>query len=225
MNHLEDNKQTLENQALQDPNISPEETQEAVTFESDGDGIVEEMLKGMIKSYELGFNKNNDKNEIKFTMTITNHKVATPNGNKAVAYLRLDRSIREKGAPKLIEQENGQPPIIDEGWDTKLVHQEVYFFKGIKEQVDPRTLWKEQLYMNCITRLFGAGLEYAELLHRMKPAKESMNQEAKPKTEEQQTEERLAKIGLTASIEMPKPLTPEEEKYKEWVKKNHELGK
>lgn len=194
-----------------------------VYFEVDTDNIAESLVRNVITGYQDAWNKNNEKNEIKFSMTITNHKVPTPEGNKTVAYLRLDRSIREKGPAKAIPNpEDGKPDIIDEGWDTKLLHQEVYFFKSIKEQVDPRKLWKEQLYVNALARLVAAGLEYAELIQRLKPAKEAMKQAAAPKDE---TEARLNSIGLVTADQMPKPLTPEEQKYKEWAAKNSEYGK
>lgn len=204
------------NQDIQNTNT------EEIEFEIESDNFVESLLRNIIKTYQDAWNKNNEKGEIKFSMTITNHNITTPDGNKAVAYLRLDRSIREKGPAKLIEQEDGKPPIVDEGWETKLLHQEVYFFKSMKERVDPRAIWKEQLYVNCITRLLSAGLEYAELLQRLKPAKEAMQQAAQPKTEEQETEERLNKIGLTSSKEMPAPVDAQ---YQDWVKKNSEYGK
>ena len=204
-------------------NISKEVKEEFFVEPESGD-FAESLLRGMVKAYEAAYNKNNQKNEIKFTLTVTNHKVATEDGNKNVAYLRLDRSIREKGEPKLIEQE-GKPPIIDEGWETKLVHQEVYFFKNLKEQLNPHSKWKEQLYMNVITRVFGAGLEYAELLNRLNPAKKKLQEEARPKTEEEQTQERMDKLGLVSSGEMPKPLTKDEQEYKEWVKNNNVYGK
>lgn len=185
-----------------------------IEFEVETDNLVESLIRNVVKGYQEAYNKAHPKNEIKFTMTITNHKVPTPDGNKTVAYLRLDRSVREKGPNKII-QEEGKPDIIDEGWETKLLHQEVYFFKGIKEQVDPRKLWKEQLYLNCLARLISAGLEYAELLHRLKPAKEAMQQSKS--TDE--TEERLNKIGLVSASQQPKPLTESEQEYADWVKK------
>lgn len=187
-------------------------------FEVESDNVVESLIRNVITGYQDAWNKNNEKNEIKFSMTISNHKVTTPDGNKDVAYLRLDRSIREKGPAKIIEQE-GKPPITDEGWETKLLHQEVYFFKNMQERLNPQAPWKDNLYLSALARLVSAGLEYAELLQRLKPAREAM------KEQKDQTEERLNNIGLTGAKELPKPLTPEEQKYADWVKQNSEHGK
>lgn len=197
-----------------------------VSFEAETNNIAEELIRNVVTLYQEAWNKNSEKHEIKFSMTITNHKVAMQDGNKACAYLRLDRSIRDKGPAKLVPNpEEGKPPILDEGWETKLLHQEVYFFRNLKEQVDPRALWKEQLYVNCLARLISAGLEYAELLQRLKPTKESMQKAAQPRTEAEETKERLDKIGLVQSAEMPKPLTPDDEAYREWAKQNSEYGR
>lgn len=195
-----------------------EDIKEEVTYELEEDNLIESLVRNVIKGYQDAWNKTNEKNDIKFQLTITNHKVATPDGNKDVAYLRLDRSIRDKGPNKVI-QEEGKPDVIDEGWETKLLHQEVYFFKNLKERLNPNAQWKEQLYLNALTRLMGAGLEYAELLQRLKPAKEAMQQTTTPKTEEQQTEERLNNLGLVKSTELPKPLTEDEIRYKEHIAK------
>lgn len=211
---------------LQEENLNLDNnTEDTIEFEVDTNNFVYSLLSNVIGAYQEAYNKNSDKYEVKFNTTLTNHKIQTPDGNKAVAYLRLERSVREKGVPKLIPNpEEGKPDIIDEGWETKIVHQEVYFFKSLKEQVDPRALWKDQLYMNCLARLISAGLEYAELLQRLKPTMEHMRNEAKPK-EEQTTEERLSNIGLTAETTMPTPPTKQEQEYKEWIKQNNVYGK
>lgn len=177
------------------------EVQEVILEE---DSIAEQILKQVIKAYEQGWNKNNEKNECKYVLTITKHKVATPDGNKDVAYLRLDRNIREKGYIEKVLTSN--PPIQDDGWQTHLIHQEVYFFKGIKEQVDPRRMWVEQLYMNCIARLIGAGLEYADLLRKMKQVKENQSKIIQPDA---------PKIEIAK--ELPKPLSEDDKKYVEWI--------
>lgn len=207
----------------QQENLNLIEDKDSIEFEVDTDNLVFSLLSNVIKAYQEAYNKNSDRFEVDFITTMTNHKIQTPDGNKAVAYLRLERRVREKGPSKVIEQE-GKPPIIDEGWETKIIHQEVYFFKSLKEQVNPEAPWKNQLYMNCLARLISAGLEYAELLQRLKPTMEHMKNEAKPK-EEQTTEERLGNIGLTANTSMPTPLTKEEQDYKNWVKSNNIYGK
>lgn len=195
---------------------------EEVSYELEEDNLAESLIRNVIKGYQEAWNKNSEKNEIKFSMTITSHKVATPDGNKDVAYLRLDRSIREKGPNKMVVDPNDPTKlIVDEGWETKLLHQEVHFFRGIKERVDPRKMWKEQLYVNALARLVAAGLEYAELLQRLKPAKDAL-QAPKPENE---TQDRLNKIGLVTADQMPKALTKEEQDYAEWAKKNSEYGK
>lgn len=211
----------------QQPLMEPEINGDTVEFEVETDNLVESLLRNVIKGYEVAFNKNNDKNEIKFTCTITNHKVQTADGNKACAYLRLDRSVRPKGPAKII-QEEGKPDIIDEGWETKLLHQEVYFFKSIKEQINPQAPWKDQLYLNCLARLISAGLEYAELLQRLSRVKagtEPLEGQEGQKVQKDEVEERLNNIGLVASTELPKPLTEKEQEYKMWVEKNSEYGK
>lgn len=196
MDKLEQQEKTLQ-EIQQEP--------EYILADVDEDaGVAEEILRNVILAYERAWNKNNDKNECRYTLTLTKHKVATPDGNKDVAYLRLDRMVRPRS-------NNDQNP--DEGWTTQLIHQEVYFFRGIKEQVDPRRLWVEQLYMNCIGRLLGAGLEYADLLRKLKNVKE--NKESLGISDEVQ--ERAAKSNLVITNEMPKPLSPEDEKYKEWL--------
>ena len=67
---------------------------EDVVFEPESGSPIETILKNVILGYQQGFNKHNEKYEIELTTTITNHKISTEEGNKAVAYLRIDRSIR-----------------------------------------------------------------------------------------------------------------------------------
>lgn len=173
----------------------PQDEVQTVSLEEET--VVEQILKGIIKAYESGWNKNNEKYECRYTLTITRHKVATQDGNKNVAYLRLDRLIRPK--TEVIQKE-------EEGWETQLIHQEVYFFKSMKEQVDPRRLWVEQLYTNCLARLLGAGLEYADLLRKMKQVKENKAQIIEPE-----------KPKIEVVSQMPTPLTKEDEEYKQWL--------
>lgn len=177
-------------------------------FVPEGDSYLEQLLRSMVLAYQNAFNKNNTKDEVKFTLTITVHKVATPDGNKDCAYLRLDKHTRPKevkAAPEGME---------DEGWFIRLVHQELYFFKSMQERINPHAKWKEQLYLNCLTRLTSAGLEYAELLQRLKNV-----EEGKKLAGISEEEERLNKIGLVPATEVPKPLSKEDEEYKMWLSK------
>lgn len=188
------------------------EVEEAKGYEVDTDdehSIPEQLARAIIMSYQDGYNKNNDKHEIEYSLTITTHKVAMPDGNKDVAYLRLDKASRER----TLNKEEEKP-----AWIPKIVHQELYTFKNLKERVNPNSRWKEQLYMNLITRLVSAGLEYAELLQRLKQVEEG---KAKLGIKDQ-TEERLNDIGLVKADQLPKPLTEDEKQYAEWVKKEKE---
>lgn len=171
-----------------------------VTFLEEGNSFEENLLRALIISYEQNYNKANEKQEINYELTVTTHKVATPDGNKDVAYLRLVRGIRPKGGS-------------DEEWSTMLVHQEHYVFKNIKEQLSPR--WREQLYMNCLARVFAGGLEYAELLRKMKMIEDGKKAAGVTNEEEQ----RLNNIGLVSANQMPAPLTKADEEYKAWLAK------
>lgn len=180
-----------------------------VEFETAGDSYEEELLRAIVLSYQQAYNKNNPKNDIKFTVTVTQHKINTQDGNKHCAYLRLDRSIREKNF-KEQEVEKDGVKVLDDGWEGKLLHQEVYFFRDIKERLNPESPWKQQLFVNCIARLMGAGLEYAELLQRIKPAQETAKQATT-------VEERLNDIGLVSADSIPTPLDKVDLEYKEWL--------
>lgn len=202
MNLTEEQSKPVENEVTEEP-----------SFELEGDSLPESLLRGLVLSYQEAYNKHNDKNEIHFQLTITNHKVATKDGNKDVAYLRLDRGIRPKDfKPEPIIEGKSE---VDEGWAIKTIHQEIHFFRDVKERLNPKAPWKENLYMNAIGRLVGAGLEYAELLQKMKQVEEG-KEKAGIKDD---TENRLEKIGLVKSAEMPKPLTPDEIAYKEHIMK------
>lgn len=201
---------TMNNSTSQEES-KPEQLEE-VNFELEGDSIAENLLRGLVKSYQEAFNRHNDKNEIHFQLTITNHKIATKDGNKDVAYLRLDRGIRPKDFKSTLGP-NGEADPSD-GWSTQLLHQEIHFFRDMKERLNPKTPWKENLFMNAIGRLVGAGLEYAELLQRMKQVEEGKKVAG---IKEDETESRLKDIGLVKSTELPKPLSPDEVQYKEWL--------
>lgn len=161
------------------------------------------LLTSIVKGYETSFNKINDKNEIKYLLTLTHHKVPTKEGNKDVAYLRLDKSVRSK--LPIIEDPNLPAEMKVPEWKSSLVHQEAYPFKDLKERLNPDKPWEDYLYQSMIARLLGAGLEYAELLQRLKQT-----------NMEQLTEN---KLDLEITDKLPKPLTPDEEEYKEWLMK------
>jgi hypothetical protein len=202
----------MENSIEQELNQDQDKAEE-VNFELEGDSLAENLLRGLVLSYETAFNKHNEKNEVHFQLTISNHKIATKDGNKDVAYLRLDRGIRTKDFKPLIGPD-GQRGDEDDGWSTQLLHQEIHFFRDMKERLNPKAPWKENLFMNAIGRLVGAGLEYAELLQRMKQVEEGKKV---ANIQEDETESRLKDIGLVKSTELPKPLSPDEVQYKEWL--------
>lgn len=151
---------------------------------------IEDLLRGIVLAYQDAFNKNNEDNEIEYHLTITTHKVPRPEGNRDVGYLRLERGIRKKDS--------------DEEWDMMVVHQGMHVFKNIQEQANPKSEWRKQLYLDCLVRICGGGLEYAEFLKSAKSVK--MDQ---PKND------------LIITDTMPKPMSEDELKYKEWVKNNH----
>jgi hypothetical protein len=191
-----------------DSNLNQEAEQ--VQFE-ENDSEIAVMLKSVIKAYEEAWNRNNEKSEIRFSLTITTHKISTPEGNKDCAYLRLDRSIRDKGYKEQEIEKDGEK-VIDDGWTNRLLHQEAYFFRNMQERVDPRAVWKDQLYVNCFARLIGAGLEYAELLQRLKQV-----DKAKEMAGISDEEKRLNDLGLVKADSMPAELNAEDKKYKEWL--------
>lgn len=193
-----------------DSNLNQETDQ--VLFE-ENDSEIAMMLKSIIKAYEEAWNRNNEKSEIRFTLTITTHKISTPEGNKDCAYLRLDRAIREKGYKEQEIEKDGQK-VIDDGWTSRLLHQEVHFFRNMQERVDPRAVWKDQLYVNCFARLMGAGLEYAELLQRLKQVE--LAKKTAGITDE---EKRLNDLGLVKADSMPAELNEKDKEYKEWLAK------
>lgn len=178
---------------------------------NDEKSLPENILRGLILSYQNGWNKNNTKYEIKYYLTKTFHKVETPDGNKDVVYLRLERATKEKNPiidPNLPEDQ--RPPE----WTTQLIHTEMYAFKSMSEQVNPDAQWRTQIYWNMVGRLMQAGLEYAELLQKLK----------KTKLDEQMPEE-TKKLDLEITSKMPEPLNQSEQEYKNWVAKNSEFKK
>ena len=152
---------------------------------------VEKILGGLLASYQNGYNKHNPDSTLEYWVTVTMHKVPRPEGNKDVAYLRIVRALKDN-------KEGAE-------WDERLVHQEMHIFKSIQEQANPKAPWREQLYLNSIARLVHAGLEYGEILTAMKQA-------------EEEKQKKLKESNLIITDQLPKPLTPDEEKYKEWIK-------
>jgi len=202
--------ETTENEEV---NNLPQPEDKEAEFVPEGDTFVEQLLRSMILAYQGAHNEQNNIDDANFTLTITVHKVATPDGNKDCAYLRLDKHIRPKSlldgkTPKEIEE------MADEGWFTKLVHQEVYFFKNMKERLNPNKAWRDQLYLNCLTRLTAGGLEYAELLQRIKNV-----EQGKKIAGISEEEEKLNKLGLVGAKEMPKPLSQDDQAYVEHIKR------
>lgn len=165
-----------------------------VAFEPEGKSFEEAFLRQMIKNYENAWNHFNKEHEVKFKLSISTHNLPTPEGNKDFAYLRLDKFTKTKG----VEEE---PTIM-------LIHQEVYKFSNIKERVNPTQMWKQTLFLNCTARLIAAGLEYAELLKRVEQTKQN---EQRPVMDQDPKEIVMEKM-------MPQPLSPQDEKYKEWLK-------
>lgn len=162
----------------------------------------ETLLRTMIESYKDGYNQVNPKHEIDYFLTITHHKIDTPEGKKDVAYLRLERAIRSK------VQEVKDPKLegveIPE-WQTQLVHQEMHAFRNIQERLNPNAPWKEYLYLACMYRLTAAGLEYGELLQRMKKTNmETLREESKS--------------NIVVTDKMPAPLNPAETQYLKEIK-------
>lgn len=163
-----------------------------IEYVPEGSSFTEQLLRSCILGYQEAYNKNSDKLEVEYQLTITTHKVATPDGNKDIAYLRIDRGTRAKGSR--------------EEWTPNLIHQEMYVFSSIKERVNPKAKWKEQLYVNALARLTAAGLEYAELLQKI-----SMTEKGQRDLAPQDA----SKIVVTD--QMPIPDTDADKKYKEWL--------
>lgn len=166
---------------------------------------LEELIRTVINSYEEGYNTVNKEQEIKFSLSLTNHNVEVEGLKKWVAYLRLERMIRPKGGS-------------DSEWEHMLVYNQAYKFKDAGERANPEAPWKHPLYMDLLARLIAGGLEYSELLKRMQNL--SKQNAGKP----------LANIvtnnepDLIITDQMPKPLTEDEQKYKLWVDRNKESG-
>lgn len=156
-------------------------------MEDNNEEYVEYLLREIIKGYQESWNSHNEEYKVEFNLTITSHKMPTPHGEaKQVGYLRLERVRYPK-------EGDGQEQRM-------LIAQEIRPFKGAKERVDPRQLWKQELMMQCLARLISGGLEYAELLNKVK----------------EQKEEGQRKLDLVMTDQMPAPV---DENYKMWLNK------
>ena len=76
----EDSRPMTEEEANLPKTENPEP--EGVTEELPGDTYAEQLLRAVIQAYQEAYNKHNPKYEIKYYLTITNHKLATKEGNK-----------------------------------------------------------------------------------------------------------------------------------------------
>lgn len=170
-----------------------------VEFLDEGDSFEEKFLRQLILNYQNQWNHFNDQHEIKYELTVTTHKIPTPDGNKSAAYLRLTRGVRAK-----VEASSEE---LKPNWEELLVHQEIKIFKDLKEQLNPK--WREVLYLNTIARLIAGGMEYAELLRKM--------QVLQANKVEPTEEERLNKLGLVSTSQMPAQDSEADKKYKEWL--------
>lgn len=161
---------------------------------------VQALVVDTINSYEEGWNEvNKPEYSIKFNLTVSHHKVPDDKGKKAnVAYLRLDRVVKDK-----------EDKVIN----SYLIYHNTYKFKNLGEVTDKK--WKTQMYLNLLVSLISGGIEYAEISNRLQEIKQ--NEE---KAEEAKNEK--TKLDLDITSEMPADLKPDEQEYKEWVKKNHE---
>lgn len=187
---------TQDNKALESVYTTPEEVEQESTSE------MESLLRTIIIGYQEAFNKNSKDTEYRYYLTVTTHKIGTPDGKKDIGYLRLERAARMKGDES------------KDAWTPMLIHQEMHVFKSMQEQANPKAPWREQLYLNCLARMASAGLEYAELLMKMKKVKAGEDQAPKEN-----------KLDLVITDQMPKALSEDETTYKEWVEKNTEFKK
>jgi hypothetical protein len=209
MDNLQDNKEQEVDYTRNE--LVPAETEAEIYLDEDEEPIMQSILTNVIRAYEEHYNKLNDKQQIKYTLTISKEKLPTMDGNKDVAYLRLVRSIKDRSYVKL---ENDPTPE----WTTLLIHQEIYVFRDMREQLNPKAPWREQLFMNATARLIGAGIEYGELLNRMKKANVA----------EMRKQDEMTESGLIITDKMPNkdvPLSDGDKEYAEWAKKNSEFRK
>lgn len=213
MDHLQDKE--VNNDEVTEKDFAQNEeqvtTEAEIYLDEEQTPVMETILTNVIRAYQQHYNKVNDKQEIKYTLTISKEKLPTMEGNKDVAYLRLVRSIKDRNFVKQLDDPTPE-------WTTLLIHQEIYVFSGMREQLNPKAPWKEQLFMNAVARLISAGVEYGELLHRMKKANIS----------EMRKQDEITDSGLIITDKMPNkamPLTAGDKEYAEWVKQNSEFRK
>ncbi len=164
--------------------------------------LLEELISSHIKSYEDGFNTINDKNEVRFNLTLTNHKVEVEGKKHDVAYLRLERMIRPKGG-------------TDDEWESLLLYSQAYKFLNMQERVNPEAPWKFELYSDLLGRLISGGLEYGEVLKKLQQI--AKNNQGKPISNIITPDE----PSIIITNKMPEPLTPQEQEYKQWVDRNN----
>lgn len=162
---------------------------------------LEELINVALRRYEEMYNQTNDVMEVLFSITITNHKAQVQGVNKWVAYLRLERNLRPKGA-------------TEAEWETMLIYNQAYKFENTQERLDPDTPWKYDLYEDMFNRLVAGGLEYGEIMKRMQIAAKA--NAGKP----------LADVvganqsDILITSQMPAPLTEDELKYQHYIKQN-----
>lgn len=159
---------------------------------------LEELINAGLRRYEEMFNQINDKLEVLFSITITSHKVEIQGVNRWVAYLRLERNLRPKGA-------------TDAEWETMLIYNQAYKFENTQERLDPETPWKYDLYEDMLYRLLAGGLEYSEMMRRMQTA-------AKANAGRPLADATGAKSDIIVTDRMPAPLSEEDQKYQQYIK-------
>lgn len=157
---------------------------------------LENVLDAALRRYEEMFNQVNKDYEVLFLTTITNQKVEVDGMSKWVAYMRLERQIKPKGG-------------TDAEAERLLIYNQAYKFQSTQERLNPESPWKFDLYEDALNRLIAGGLEYGEVLKRLKRISETAPEVAQSH-------------GIEITKEMPKPLTPDEEKYKQWVQHNRQ---
>jgi hypothetical protein len=162
---------------------------------------LEQIIKDCLDSYQDGFNRTNPDYEVTFYTTLTNHHIEKDQVKAWVAYLRLEKATKPK------EGEGEEERL--------LIYNQAYKFRDISERTDPNAPWKYDLYFDLLRRLAHGGLEYAELLKRMKMMSEGkMGQPiSNIVTPNEPT--------IIVTDQMPAPLSDSDKEYLEWVKNNH----
>lgn len=201
-------EEQIETEGLQNE-LEPQEEVIIIGDDSeDAPPLMEGLLTSIIRAYQDHHNNIDQKFEHKYLLTITHQKLPTVEGNKNIAYLRLSKSSKDRAYIKLPDDPTPE-------WTDQLIHQELHIFKNMRDQINPKAPWKEQLFTNALVRLVGGGVEYGVLLQKMKKAN----------IPEMRKQDEMTKSGLVITQELPKALTPDEEDYKDWVKKNSEYAK